>query len=421
MKKILEIALTILLALSMFTSCAANAGNKPANMQTSTPSAKSGDPASTPVADKGDEAKASADKKAEVIYASALLSMEDAAKILEAEMFDANFSGNKIDKAGSSVGSSAKNIECEYWTDGCSVNITLYQDEADYIRMMSGIVDRQIENPPKETISTYTALEGIGDKAYISQMINGGASTVGIFYGDYYLTVTMLGNSTVDDAWKQEKATECGKLALEHLKEVLAGKRSGEAVVPVSELGSAIDEAAKKATSEIITPSMLITPEEAGRILGGDLSVMEGYDENIGSDGVLGSRTSYITSIYSSETSVFFITVYQDALLEEKGEKDTLKKGGIAYYIKDRMGTLDAMKSDPSVALPAEGIGDGGTYCKVEGNWTLYFYYGAYWINISCGQEVKNFSDKGAYEQWQREKLIELGEVIVGNLKKRIG
>ena len=414
MKRILTFTLMIILTLSLLASCGGGSGSNSNAPDGGAPADNSADTqGGVPAADStaSDPVQASARAPGGVIYPSALLSFEDVSGILGASMLDPKFSGNKFDEAGSDVTASFKNRECEYWTDSVySVNITLYQNETAYNKMMSEYMEGQIENPSESSpgeLSNYAVLEGIGDKAYSNFNRSGDSGVINhiyIFYGDYYLAVSLVGALPNDGAWGEAKVTECAGLAIEHLKEILAGTRSPESVIPVSDLETNVLEALNKVSPEVVTPTMLITPEELKRITGEDMLAME--SDKIGSSG------ESIGSSYMSESGFFSISIKQDALAPGKGK-------GMASLITETMTDFSLLSTDPSKAVFVEGLGDGAYYVDMDSmGWTLHFYYGAYWIDLVYLSEGPS---KDTALAWQQEKLLEAGQVIVGHLKDIIG
>jgi len=410
MKKAFVLVMAVLLIVSLL--CACGGGKK---------GAASSDQADAPQAENAGSGSAASDV-IDVIHSTALLSIDDVEGILGIKMFDANFVYNKIDEKQPSIFEGVKGLKSDYFTDGYCVSVTFYQDVESYVETMIRQREREIENPSEDALDSYTVMEGIGDKAYLSRLLTTNIYSTEIFYDSHYIIVTLasLANTSAGDppdeeeaAWIIDKVTECGKLALQHLKEILAGTRSPESNVPVSDSEAAIDEALNNASSEIVKPSMLIDAGEAGSIIGESMHIEGDYDDKIDP----GSPSSMI-SAYSSDAYFLLVRIYQDAVFQEQGDK-IVKDGGIAHYIKERVATFGPFMDDPSVLTPVEGLGDGAYCLKQEGVWVLEFQQGAYWITICCRQtgNVKSTRDKDGELAWQKEKAIEAGKLASGHLK----
>ena len=407
MKRTLTLIMTVLLIISLLAAC--GGGKK---------GAASSDQADALHAENSGSGSAAPD----VIHSTALLSIDDAEGILGIKLFDANFTYNKIDEKIPSIFEGVKGLKSDYFSDVYCVSISYYQEVESYVEMMIRQIEKEIENPPETALEYYTAVEGIGDKAYLSRMLDTNIYSINIFSDDHYIIITLtnLTNATAGDAvgeeeiaWIKDKVTECGKLALQHLKEILAGTRSPESNVPVSDSEAAIDEAMNNASSEMIKPSMLITAVEAGSIIGESMHIEGDYDDKIDS-----GYASSMISAFSSDAYYFLFRIYQDALFQEQEDK-IVKDGGIAHYIKERVATFGPFMNDPSVLTPVEGLGDGAYCLKQEGVWVLEFQQGAYWITICCRQtgNVKSTRDKDGELAWQKEKAIEAGKLVSEHLK----
>ena len=409
MKKTLTLVLALILTLSLLTACGGNGGNS--SLSTGSTDLPSSDSA--------------ADKQ--VIYASALLSVDDVGNILGTEMFGANFMYNNIDRKESSVYDGVSSIKCDYWSDNYTVSISFFQDVASYVEMEINKIEAQIKTPSESDIEHFTALDGIGDKAYLSHLFDdSGICSIYVFYGDHCI-VSMLVNvqgvsattsrgNEEEMAWRQDKVTECGKLALEHLKEILAGTRSPESNVPVSDRDAAVDKGMNKAVAEVIKPSKLISAKDAGDIFGETLRAEKEYVDIAG----MGS-TSSLSTVYLSDSYAFMLDIYQDALFIENDDR-IMRDGGMSYYIKEQIATFDAMKEmHPSEVQSVEGVGDGGYYVFVDGNLLMKFYYGAYWMEIVSGSVNGGSLNSDEAKELQKAKLAEAGKLIVEHLKAIVG
>ena len=409
MKKLLAIILVLILTGAVLTACGGNRGND------SSSTGKTDTPASNSAVEKP------------VIYASALLSIDDVGNILGAEMFSANFMYNVIDRKESSVYAGVSSIKCDYWSEDYSVSISFYQDVASYVITRIEHIEEQIKTPSETDIELYTALNGIGDKAYLSSLRDStGVNSIHIFYKEHCLVLTLMdiqgvsatasGGDEEETAWRQDKVTECGKLALEHLKEILAGTRSPESNVPVSDQDSAVDEGMNKAVAEVIMPSALITAQEAGDIFGVSLRAEEEYVDTSGSGSI-----SSLSTVYISDSYAFMIEIFQDALSNETNDR-IMRDGGMSHYIKEQIATWDAMiEVHPSEVQSVEGVGDGGYYVFTDGNLLMKFYYGAYWMEIVSGPTNGGSLNGDEAKELQKEKLAEAGRLIVKNLKGIVG
>jgi len=222
-------------------------------------------------------------------------------------------------------------------------------------------------------------------------------------------------------AWKQGKVRELADLAFGHLKEILAGKRSGESVVPESGIGSAVEGNIGKATSEIIKPSKLVSPEDVGSVIDEDTKAVDDNIDKIAKEPLAGIKSSCMASVFESQTYFVQVKIFQDALFEQEGDKDILKKGGISFAIKDMMSTFEGLKSQTPNVIDAPGVGD-GAYFYYDGDlWYLYFYYGGYFVNIAFAQKERSPRDHDAELQWQKDRLTDTGKLIVERLSKIVG
>ena len=411
MKKTLVFIIAILLVLSLLSACGGKGSKGSSNNQESTTAAESSD---------SDSESASSDK----ISSTALLSIDDAEEVLGLKMFEANFAYNKIDEKEPSYIQDVSGIKSVYNTDGYFVSISFYQDQESYVKYRTEKIEKEIKNPSENEIQHYSAHDGVGDKSYLSYIDGGISSIIDIFYGNHYISVSVTSTtSTMSEglpeetvSWMQDKAIQCGKLALKHLEEILAGTRSPERNVRVSDSEATIDEGLNMASSETIMPSMLINADEAGSIINASMVCEEGYEDLYD----IGYATN-ITSIFISDAYYFVIIIYQDSVFQEIGE-GIAKFGGMPHFMKERVDSFDALERNSSDIMKLDGLGDGAYYYKREGVWVLDFYQDGYWFTIgyqSTGNVTKT-RDKDEEFTWKKEKTIEAGKLVSGRLKDLI-
>ena len=216
MKKFIAFALFFAISLSLLSGC-------------------SGDPADTPVSNpgsNGDDGVVTETQDAFVVLPSQLISLEDAARLLGEEM---TADEDKYDAVESGLTGKARGV---YHTADESnsifiFQIVVYQDsllDKVLIDSMGGTKGQGNRNRANGLESeTAEEIEGIGDWAYIDGLKKLMAE-VNIGYGDYFLTLITTGTPKDSDfetygddhaAWRKEVLIEAGKLAVEHLKEIL--------------------------------------------------------------------------------------------------------------------------------------------------------------------------------------------------------
>ena len=237
MKRILTFVMTLLLILSLLTACGGDGSSSGNNTSSGGGSNTSAPPASTPASDSGNNTSSPAKQDARVIKASELIALEDAEHILgvEAKAHDTNFDLVNPLNPGT--------IKATYVSIENSlhyITIVLYQDALlDPNRAVDrGILDRggtanynSIIRPNRESMEAAVIIDGIGDWACITgydKLRSTNVHTLEIGYGDYCIAITIIGwpkgnmfNDAEKIAWKTEKFTEAGNLALERLKAII--------------------------------------------------------------------------------------------------------------------------------------------------------------------------------------------------------
>jgi len=172
--------------------------------------------------------------------------------------------------------------------------------------------------------------------------------------------------------------------------------------------------------AEVIKASELITAEDAGRLLGGSISVKPENDDRIDTKS-FGS----VTIIYNSDagSTPYYVSVrlYQDALLDENNaaHKALIQDGGTSSYQKG----LRSDRENKELAVIIDDLGDWACITGFEkldsyGTHTLEIGYGDFCISITIPGWPKGntFNDEEKIA-WKTEKLTEAGRLAFERLK----
>jgi len=233
MKKILALGLVLLLTLSLLTACGgnnSNSGNGNNTGDSATPASSDADsngsePASNDTEGETDNSSPKAIK--DVIKASALISLEDAAAMLGQDMTESKpFERHFVDEArykGEDFSFSVSLLqEVLHDKDNDLENNLLKNGWAVYLQKMEGAYAKNNQN------QNIIQISGISGTSYLQEGEGFGQWLLHIFYGDYYIILVLGHNTGVDRvdgedevAWKHEKLTEAGKLAIERLKAIV--------------------------------------------------------------------------------------------------------------------------------------------------------------------------------------------------------
>ena len=248
MKKVTALILTIVLAISLLTSCGGKSDSKTgtassapktsssANSSTA-PSNSSAPPASSDNGGNsggGNDTNSPAQQTGVVVKASELITAEDATRILGTDMavsVDSNGVEKDLDKReypGSLRTVYDASDIMMFMLQVCIRQNALLDKDIPFeeaiinrggISSFSGEIKQQYENA-ENTIT----VEGLGDWAGIVSIVG---KTLYIVHGDYFLELTITGrvdksrSDEEDAAWKIEKLTEAGKLAVERLEAII--------------------------------------------------------------------------------------------------------------------------------------------------------------------------------------------------------
>ena len=175
------------------------------------------------------------------------------------------------------------------------------------------------------------------------------------------------------------------------------------ALTPLTVYGDDAGDSAKRA----VKPSELIALEDAGRIIGTEMTVDRNFSDSAESFGSL--RT-----VYNADGHMLQISIRQDVQLDKDDPVDMeyLARGSISTYIRGIRGTYENAEG----TVPVKGLGDwAGIVKPVETLYSLYIVYdGQYFMEISLSGE-----DKG--EEWEIGKLKEAGKLAAKRLESISG
>jgi len=224
MKKILAITLALVLAMSLLTACGENSGsgNSANGGGNGTNNSVNGD---------GNSTSNSVKTANDVIKASQLISREDAKNIIGQSMAD-----DEADIAESGQPGGVNSIYSVYLSDEYMFQIHLYQDALlEGLAVKNGGMSVWIQNQISSHESNpfgqeIIPVEGIGDGGYLVDQNGLGFWCIELFRGDYYINIAInynppathtRENKEEESAWRKEKLTEAGKLAVERLDTIL--------------------------------------------------------------------------------------------------------------------------------------------------------------------------------------------------------
>ena len=240
MKKILALVMVLLFTLSLLTACGGDSGGKSDSGNSDAPASESDSENSAspaPAPDDVNDTTGSAAQDTRLIKPSELITLEDAGRILGG---DVTVSEKKNDIIEPEL---AGAVQIQYKSNAASIyymTICLFQDAAfDATRTQDKVLLDQggtanynaTIKPYREQKEDAVLIDGIGEWACISgfhSVDSSAVHTLEICYGDYCISITMVGwpkdNSFSDEekiAWKTEKLTEAGKLAFERLEAII--------------------------------------------------------------------------------------------------------------------------------------------------------------------------------------------------------
>ena len=232
MKKTITRVMVFLLALSLLTAC--GGGSKPGNEDNSGNSAP---PASTDSGGGGntdgeDDENTSAKPYEEVINPSELISRDDADRILDISTFSDE---SEVDIVDSNQPGGLNSIYSLYISEEYLFQIRLYQDAlleglaAENGGMSAWIQNQKSARDTNVFNQEIIPVEGIGDGGYLVNENSLGVWTIELFKGDYCISITITYNPPTthtrndedEGAWRKEKLTEAGKLAVERLEAII--------------------------------------------------------------------------------------------------------------------------------------------------------------------------------------------------------
>jgi len=205
MKNKLTLTITLLLAVTLLSSCGRSKSN-------------SGGSGNDNAAGKSIN---------EVIKASALISLKDATLLLGQQM-----------EEDSDVGKLSFQDRCEYVSDTYRLDVALWQEalhdkNSDFEKnlLRNGWIS-YLKQMQKAFASNYynqniVEMGGVEGESYMQKGLGFGQWLLYIFYGEYWIVLTLgnapgaTDNSEEAVAWRQEKLKEAGNLAVTRLKEIL--------------------------------------------------------------------------------------------------------------------------------------------------------------------------------------------------------
>jgi len=238
MKKLIVFALVMILAFSLMSGCGGNSSNSGNNMPSSTPGNSNN--STSPASDNGGDNNTSTPAKQDtrIIKASELITLEDAGRILGGNVTVNEKSDDEIDPLAfgriTTIYNSDAGSVPYYISIGLYQNATLDENNTAHKHFLDkgGIADYQKGiRADRESKELAVIIDNLGDWSCITgfaKLNSMSTHTLEIGYGDYCISITMLnwpnGNTFSDEekiAWKTEKLTEAGKLALDRLKAII--------------------------------------------------------------------------------------------------------------------------------------------------------------------------------------------------------
>ena len=200
----------LLLLFSLLTACDGNSGNnKRSKVSSSTRSS------------------VTAKSIKRVIKASELISKEDAASLVDQIMKDDEMNKRPLVDQN-------RYVSKDYGFSVALCQEALHDSNSDFEK---GLLKKGWASYMKEMEKAYSLnyhnqniveMDGIEGASYLQDGVAMGLWLLHIFYGDYYILVT-LGNTSLsrkdseaETAWKQEKLKEAGNLAVRRLKAIIS-------------------------------------------------------------------------------------------------------------------------------------------------------------------------------------------------------
>ena len=209
MKRLFAIATVFILALSVLTACGGSGNNGDALL---------GNPESTSAQESSNALPSNSESDA-IIRPSELITLEDAERILGMSMHVIEGYLDNADPDGFYL--------TEYITSGEqweTLSITIKQDASSLIETIKLSYENNTDAIP---------IEEIEDWAFVTGNSDGMSKHLYIAYGDCYIDIELVGDTNNDGrslaedaAWKIEKLTEAGKLAVERLGAMIKNSTS---------------------------------------------------------------------------------------------------------------------------------------------------------------------------------------------------
>ena len=209
MKRLFAIATVFILALSVLTACGGSGNNGDALLS---------NPESASAQDSSNALPSNSESDA-IIRPSELITLEDAERILGMSMHVIEGYLDYADTDGFFL--------TEYITSGElweTLSITIKQDASSLIETNKLSYENNTDAIP---------IKGIGDWAFVTGNSDGMSKHLCIAYGDCNIDIGLVGDTNNDGrslaedaAWKIEKLTEAGKLAVERLEAMIKNSTS---------------------------------------------------------------------------------------------------------------------------------------------------------------------------------------------------